>query len=136
MPFEHVNALYVEDDKLSRRVLQMMAADAGIETLTLFEDSANLLERATALDPKPDVIFLDIHIKPHNGFEMLKMLRGSGHFDGIPIVAMTASVMNEEVAQLREAGFNACLAKPLDMETFPEVLQRILEGEAVWRIIS
>lgn len=136
MASEQVNALYVEDDKLSRRVLQMMAEDAGITGLTLFEDSANILERAQALDPKPDVIFLDIHIKPYSGFEMLKILRGSSHFDDIPIVAMTASVMNEEVAQLREAGFNACLAKPLDMETFPEMLKRILEGESIWRIVG
>lgn len=130
------NALYVEDDRLSRRVLQMVASEAGISDLTLFEDSSNFLQRAKALQPKPDVIFLDIHVKPHSGFEMLKMLRAEAHFDGVPVVAMTASVMNEEVAQLREAGFNACLAKPLDMETFPESLHRILEGESLWRIIG
>lgn len=128
--------LYVEDEPRSRKVMQMIAADMGISDLILFEDSRDFLPRAESVYPKPDVIFLDIHVEPHSGFEMLKMLRQSEHFAGIPIVAMTASVMNEEVDQLRAAGFNGCLAKPIDMDTFPQSVQHILDGEAIWSIIS
>jgi CheY-like chemotaxis protein len=52
------------------------------------------------------------------------------------VVALTASVMNEEVEQLRAAGFHSCLAKPIDIDTFPDVLNRILDGESVWRILA
>jgi CheY-like chemotaxis protein len=128
--------LYVEDEVRSRKVMRMVAGDMGLSNVTIFEDSTNFLERVQVLDPQPDVIFLDIHLKPYNGFEMLAMLRQSGQFDGIPIVAMTASVMNEEVQQLRVAGFNGCLAKPLDVDTFPEHFGRIMNGEEIWRIIA
>ncbi len=47
--------------------------------------------------PKPDVILLDIHVKPYSGFEMLEMLRKMNGFVDVPVVALTASVMNEEV---------------------------------------
>ena len=128
--------LYVEDEPKSRRVMQMIGSDMGLEHLTVFENSADFLNRVKALSPKPDIVFLDIHVKPYTGFEMLKMLRESVEFAGIPVVAITASVMNEEIGQLRTAGFDGCIAKPLDMDTFPDTLNRILKGEVVWRVIN
>ncbi len=128
--------LYVEDEPNSRRVLQMIIRDMGLSNLFMFDDSCDFLARIEALDDIPDVIFLDVHVKPYDGFEMLKMLRQLRKFDDVPIVAMTASVMGEEVQQLRMAGFSGCLAKPLDMDTFPDVLNRIVHGESVWRIVE
>ncbi|MCS7071598.1 MAG: response regulator, partial [Anaerolinea sp.] len=89
-----------------------------------------------ALDPRPTVIFLDIHVKPLNGFEMLALLRAQEWCAHVPIIALTASVMNEEVRKLEAAGFDGCLSKPIDMDTFPDVLRQILAGERIWRIIS
>ncbi len=104
--------------------------------VTILEDSQDFMEHMEALDPKPDVILLDIHMKPYNGFEMLEMLRQFEWSNNTPIVALTASVMNEEVHKLRSMGFNGCLAKPIDLESFPDTLDRILGGETIWRIIS
>jgi CheY-like chemotaxis protein len=67
---------------------------------------------------------------------MLEMIRERPEFDHVPVVALTASVMNEEVQQLKRAGFNGVIAKPIDVDTFPDILQRILDGETVWRIVS
>lgn len=128
--------LYVEDEPRSRKVMQMIGREIGISDILIFEDSTDFQARVSALVPKPDVIFLDIHMKPQTGFEMLAILRKLPQFNGIPVVAMTASVMNEEVQQLRTAGFDGCLAKPIDMDTFPELLERIMNGERIWRIIN
>ena len=127
--------LYVEDEVRSRRVMQMMAASIDITHLTIFEDSQNFMERVKALDPQPEVIFLDIHLMPLNGFEMLALLRATPQYQTTPIVAMTASVMSEEIYQLRTAGFNGCISKPIDLDTFPDSLRRICEGETIWRIV-
>jgi CheY-like chemotaxis protein len=104
--------------------------------VTIFENSENFTERVIALEPKPDIVFLDIHVKPYSGFEMLKVLRQFEWGNKIPIVALTASVMNEEIYELRTAGFNGCLAKPIHLASFPGTIERILLGEAIWRIIS
>lgn len=128
--------LYVEDEIRSRRVMQMITSDLDLPAVTLFEDSTDFLERVLALSPKPDLIFLDIHMKPYTGFQLLEMLRASGGFETIPIVAMTASVMNEEIQALRTAGFDGCIAKPIDFDSFPEILNRIMSGEKVWRILG
>ncbi len=129
--------LYVEDDPYSRRLMSMLLKGRmKLPNVTILEDSANFLEHVQALDPRPDIILLDIHMKPYNGFEMIAMLRQLDWVNGTPVVALTASVMNEEVQQLRGAGFNGCLAKPIDIDTFPETLNRLLGGEPVWRILS
>ena len=129
--------LYVEDDANSRKLMSMLLTRRmKLPHTTILENSENFLEQMAALDPKPDIIFLDIHLQPYNGFEMLKMLQQLDWMKGKPVIALTASVMSEEVHQLRTVGFNGCLAKPIDMNTFPEVVERILEGETIWRILD
>ena len=129
------NILYVEDDPLSREVMQaLLKRQLGYRNVTIFENSEQFLERLKTLLPEPDIIFLDIHMQPIDGFEMLRQIRGEPAFHATRVVALTASVMNEEVRLLREAGFNGVLAKPLDVELFPKALDRILNGEQIWII--
>jgi len=133
---QDIAILYVEDDSRSRRVMQMITSDIGISNVVIFEDSTDFKARLTSLERRPSLIFLDIHMSPYTGFEMLEMLRQMEQFQGVPVVAMTASVMNEEVHQLKSSGFDGCLAKPIDFDTFPDALERILQGEKIWRISS
>jgi CheY-like chemotaxis protein len=129
--------LYVEDDPQSRKLMQrLLERRMGLTNLTIFDDSQDFLTQVDALDPRPDIIFLDIHVQPHDGFEMLAMLRQLDWARTSPIVALTASVMNEEIHRLRSAGFDGCLAKPIDLSSFPEAFERIMRGETVWRIIE
>ena len=51
------------------------------------------------------------------------------------VVALTASVMSEEVARLKRRGFDGAIAKPLNVEAFPDLIARIMEGESVWYIV-
>lgn len=134
---ENPTILYVEDDLESREIMRVLVEEVMQMThLTIFEDSYNFLSRLDNLSPQPDVFLLDIHVPPYNGFEMLQMLRELDAYQLTPIVALTASVMNEEVQQLKTAGFDGVLAKPLDMDAFPIALQRILNGETVWHVVG
>lgn len=127
--------LYVEDDFLSREVMHaLLIRSMGYRNLTIFEDSTDFMNRLETLDSKPDVIFLDIHMEPVDGFMMLRQIRQNDIFCSTKVVALTASVMNEEVKMLKDAGFNGVIAKPLDADTFPKTLQRILNGEHVWNV--
>lgn len=133
----NLSILYVEDDLQSREVMYLLLVEAmGLSQVTIFEDSTDFLARVNQIYPKPDVILLDIHVRPYDGFEMLQMLRQDNNFANMPVVALTASVMNEEVQQLKYAGFSGVLAKPIDMDTFPDMLNRILAGEQIWRVIG
>lgn len=126
--------LYVEDDGLSREIMKMMLTGLGYAHLTIFENSERFVERVMALDPVPDVVFLDIHVQPIDGFHMLRLLRDQPAFQNSSIIALTASVMNEEVALLRTAGFDGAIGKPLDFDQFPLLLTQILQRAAVWYV--
>lgn len=125
--------LYVEDDTLSREIMQIMMENLG-QDLVCFEDSSNFLSRVDALAVQPQVILLDIHILPSNGFQLLDMLRQDPKYQHILIIAITASVMNEEIERLRTSGFDGAIGKPLDFEKFPMLLEQLMRGDTVWHI--
>lgn len=125
--------LYVEDDTMSRQVLEILLKKMlGYEQVILFEDSTDFMSRLRALESRPDVIFLDIHMEPHNGYEVLEMLRADPTYADQCVVAMTAGVMASDVELLQKAGFDGMIAKPIRKRAFPDLLERILAGESVW----
>jgi CheY-like chemotaxis protein len=127
--------LYVEDDASNRMVMNLIMSKAmGAQNLVIFENSADFMERVKALPKRPDAFLLDIHVRPHTGFEMLKMLRADPDYRDVKVIALTASVTNEEVEELRGAGFDSAIGKPLSISTFPDLLVRVLKGETIWFI--
>ena len=129
--------LYVEDDEMSRIVMQIILVDQmNLSQVVIFEDSTNFVARIEQLPFTPDIIFLDIHMEPIDGFQMLQLLRNHARFSPVTVVALTASVMNEEIDRLRDVGFDGVIPKPIDLENFPYLLDKLLNGESVWRIIN
>lgn len=125
--------LYVEDDQLCREIMLLLIVKVlGYSTLTIFENNANFMEQVHALPGVPDVIFLDIQMRPYDGYEMLKMLRNDPAYQRSKIIAMTASVMATDVEALKKAGFDGLIGKPIMRQVFPDLLKQILQGEAVW----
>lgn len=127
--------LYVDDDPGSREVMDLLLSTVmELAHVTILSDSSFFLETLTSLNPKPDIILLDIHVEPMDGFEMLNVIRALPDFGATLVVALTASVMNEEVQRLRMAGFYGVIAKPIDIDIFPSLLSRILQGERYWNV--
>lgn len=124
--------LYVDDDALSREVMHVLASKVIGADITLLDDNTNFMDKVRDLPAVPDVIFLDIQMRPHDGYEMLKMLRGDSMYREATVIAMTASVMATDVQALRAAGFNGLIGKPILRQVFPSLLKQILTGEPVW----
>lgn len=127
--------VYVEDDEMSRDVMALLV-ETSLEDFDLitFEDSHNFMSRMQALPKQPDLIMLDIHVPPLDGFQMLRELRQSDQFAASKVIALTASVMNDEVRRLRDAGFNGAISKPINQTQFMQNIERILNGEQIWLI--
>ncbi len=129
--------LYVEDDTYSREALEVIihrVMRVAQEHFFVFEDSSDFLNRVRALPRKPDLFMLDIHVRPNNGFDMLKMLRADPEYANSRIVALTASVMNEEVELLKVSGFDGVIGKPINIASFPALVKRVLDGETIWHV--
>jgi CheY-like chemotaxis protein len=133
---QNTTFLYVEDDPRSREVMNLLMTKAmRVKNLIIFEDSANFDSRLKELDQRPDVFLLDIHVLPYDGFGMLDMIRRNPELKDAKVIALTASVMNEEVDAMQARGFDGAIGKPLSISTFPALIERVVKNEAVWHIV-
>ena len=126
--------LYVEDDMNSRKVMSLLLQRVMKLSVTIFENSANFIENVNQLPTLPNVVFLDIQMQPFDGYQVLTMLREDGRFNDTIIIAMTANVMSHDVEQLKKAGFNGLIGKPIMKDVFPHLVERILARESVWYV--
>jgi two-component system sensor histidine kinase TorS len=127
--------VYVEDDENSILVMKMVIERVmGLPALHVLQSRSDFLQQVMSLGMVPDIFLLDIQMQPYDGLELLSMLRGDPQFDKSKVIALTASLTNEEVSLLKQSGFNGAIAKPLDIEAFPGLIARIMDGESVWYI--
>jgi len=118
--------LIVEDNernlKLVRDVLQVKGY-ATIEAGSA-EDGIKL-----ALEKQPDLVLMDIHLPGMNGIEALGVLRANPATAAIPVIAVTASVMQQDRKLITEAGFDAYVGKPINLKEFLDAVRHALEGD-------
>jgi two-component system cell cycle response regulator DivK len=119
--------LIVEDNeknlKLVRDVLQVKGY-ATLEAGTAEEGIRLALER------KPDLILMDIHLPGMSGIDALRILRADPATAAIPVIAVTASVMQQDRKQITEAGFDAYVGKPINIREFLDTVRSVLAGGA------
>jgi two-component system, cell cycle response regulator DivK len=84
--------------------------------------------------PRLDLILMDIRLPYEDGYSALKKIRASAAIHNTLVVAVTAEANQEQMAKARQAGFDGFLAKPLDMDRFPDQIRRILSREQVWEV--
>jgi CheY-like chemotaxis protein len=127
--------VYVEDDENSILVMKMVVERVmGLPKLHVLQSRTDFVQQVKELGVVPDVFLLDIQMKPYGGLELLSMLRGDPQFTESKVIALTASVTNEEVSLLKSGGFDGAIAKPLNIDVFPDLIVRIINGEHVWYI--
>jgi CheY-like chemotaxis protein len=105
--------LYIEDNPVN--VLLMEAMLARLPGLQLLIASLPEPGLQLAMDERPDLILLDIQLPGMDGFEVLRRLRQVVATREIPVIAVSASAMPDDLERGRAAGFANYLTKPLDM---------------------
>lgn len=117
--------LIIEDNdknlKLVRDVLQVK----GYSTLEAMTGEEGVeLARAR----KPDLVLMDIQLPGMNGIEALRVLRADPATMSIPVIAVTASVMQQDRKHITDAGFDGYVGKPINLREFLEAVRSHLEG--------
>ena len=79
-----------------------------------------------AAEKTPNLILLDINLPEMDGYEVLKRLRAQAGTSQIPVIAISANAMPRDVAKGKEAGFDAYLTKPLQVDKFFEAVDKAL----------
>lgn len=124
--------LYVEDNPANLRLVShLMAQRPDIHLLTALEPHQGL-ELAAVY--RPDLILLDINLPGMDGYEVLNRLRDGEVGRDIPILAISANAMSKDVERGLQAGFNAYLTKPLNVEMFLSDVNKHLEQRGRRRV--
>ena len=116
--------LIIEDNdknmKLVRDVLKVKGYDT-IEAGTAEEGIRLAIER------KPDLVLMDIQLPGMNGIDARHVLRADPATASIPVIAVTASVMQQDRTQITEAGFDGYVGKPINLREFLDAVRLALE---------
>lgn len=111
--------LLAEDHPENQRLFSVILSSLGLEVDTV--DNGELAVKA-CLENDYDLVLMDIQMPVMSGLEAQKLIRTCGV--SVPIIAVTANVMKQEVESYLAAGFNDHLAKPLDREELQHKLDK------------
>ena len=117
--------LIVEDNKKNLKLVRDVLQVKGYETLEAGTAEDGLkLARALA----PDLILMDIQLPGMNGIDALRALRAEPATVAIPVIAITASVMQQDRQENLRTGFNGFIEKPINLRKFLDTVQQTLKG--------
>ncbi len=118
-----LRVLVVEDNLINQEVASFILAHAGA-TLDIAANGRAALSMLQE-DAAYDVVLMDLQMPVMNGFEATAAIRAAGL--DLPIVAMTANAMDEDRQRSLDAGMQAHLAKPIDVDALVATLARVTE---------
>ncbi len=122
--------ILVVDDKLENRlVLQNMLEPLGFQ-IVLAEDGQQEVDKAQLI--KPDLILTDLVMPIKSGFEAIKEIRRIPQVKNIPIIAVSASVLDLDQNKSKNAGCNGFLPKPVDEQQLLDTLQEYFNLEWIY----
>jgi len=114
--------LLVEDNATNRRVAQIFIERAGCDVV-LASDGSEALARLQ--DRSVDLVFMDVQMPVMDGLEATRRIRAAeGGNQHLPIVALTASAMQEQIEICKAAGMDDVLAKPIDRAKLEAMIER------------
>lgn len=130
IPCGRMRVLLVEDNPVNRTLTRRLLEKLGCEVMT-----ANDGQAASSLWQwhQFDVVFMDCVMPRMDGYEATRQLRAWETNHGrsrVPVVALTASAMEEDEERCREAGMDSFVAKPVNLEMLRAVLEQYCQASA------
>ena len=120
--------LLVEDIEMNREIAQVLLEEMGFEV----ETAENGQEACDILKEKKggyfDAVLMDIQMPVMDGHEATRVIRrfDDPKLNSVPVIAMTANAFAEDVKKALDAGMNAHVSKPIDVDILKDTLKRVL----------
>ena len=116
--------LIVEDNPVNQKLFLVVLRRHGYRLLTAVDGEEAL---AVATREIPDLILMDLQLPKLNGYSVTQRLKGSPETAKIPVVALTAHAIKDDLAQ--DSCFADFITKPIDTRAFPGQIQSIFERQ-------
>jgi len=115
--------LIVEDNDKNLKLVRDVLQAKGYQTLEAGtgEDGIRL-----AQERHPDLVLMDIRLPGMNGIQALAALRADPGTRHIPVIAVTASVMQQDRKQITDAGFDGYVGKPIALRELLDAVAKAI----------
>ena len=116
--------LYIEDNPVNQLLMEgMLGRRPHTRLLTAASGPEGL---ALAASAPPDLVLLDIQLPGMDGYEVLRHLRQLPATRSVPVIAVSANAMPDDLEQAQAAGFDDYVTKPLDLPVLLAALDKAL----------
>jgi CheY-like chemotaxis protein len=118
--YPSLRVLVVDDSPINREVLRALLTRWGHEV----EEAADGVMAVAAIQRQgPDLVLMDLDMPGMDGLEATRRVRATeGQGPRLPIVALTGKAFADDLVRTREAGMDAHLVKPVQLEALQRVL--------------
>lgn len=120
-------ALIADDNEINQKVIQLMLASYGIQTVVASNGEAalGLLETEQF-----DIVFMDCQMPVLNGYEVTEIIRnGEKPYQNTPVIALTANSMERDRQRCLAAGMDDFLTKPVNQNSLENILGKWLKAD-------
>lgn len=120
-----LDIVVIEDNEINRKVLQSLLEKDGHKVI-VFASAEEALDKLEAMHP--DIIFTDINLLGISGLEATRKIRQMDHvphIQNLPIIGLTGNVSPQDLEDMRAAGLNGSIAKPIDYSKVQDILAQI-----------
>jgi two-component system, chemotaxis family, response regulator Rcp1 len=130
-----IDILMVEDSPsdafLMREALKQAGERSRVHVVSDGVEAMEFLRREGAFNsaPRPDIILLDLNMPRKDGRELLAEIKGDAKLRSIPVIVLTSSSAEQDIANAYSLHANCYITKPADFTRFKEVIKSI---EAFW----
>lgn len=120
--------LVVDDNDDVRRLVTKVLAMSGYQLMEA-DNGAEALAAAEATTP--DLVLMDLRLPGElNGLQATSRLKADPRTSRIPVVALTASVMDRDRQQALDAGCSGFIPKPIDIGALPGLVEKFIRQGA------
>ena len=119
-----VKILYIEDSPSNRLLVRRILV---VEDYEVLEAEDGIIGIELARQEHPALILMDMNLPDVDGYEMTRRIRATPELADIPIVAMTANVMEGDREKSLKAGCVGYIPKPIDVDELPRQVERFLK---------
>jgi two-component system, cell cycle response regulator DivK len=122
---QNENILVVEDNLMNVKLFRLLLFTEGYQVRSALSAGEALEALCSFL---PDAVLMDIQLPDINGLQLTRLLRQDWRTREIPIVAVSANAMKQNIQEAYAAGCDGYITKPIDTRTFVASLREQLAG--------
>ncbi|MEO1929679.1 MAG: response regulator, partial [Gammaproteobacteria bacterium] len=122
-----LNILLVEDNDINQEIAIYLLEEYGAK-VTLAENGLEAIKETQ--QQQFDCVLMDLQMPVMNGIVATQVIRQDPQYNKIPIIALTADAMPEELKEIKSSGMNARVLKPIDSALLLQTIRSLVDDES------